>query len=253
MRSAYIDTVGDPSCIRYGELRDPAPGPGQAVVGVAAVTVNPVDTYLRSGRWRTPLSLPVAVGRDLVGTVTALGSGVSDLSPGEWVWTNSAGYGGRAGATATPSPLTGCALSVRPRCFVTEATDAPAAAAKAATTGVDVFVDTTGHVNTAAVPANLNPRGRILLLAGRGRADLDLWPFEVREIHLLGFVMSAMTVPELAAAADWINTTHPDRPLIVDVGEVLGFHDAAHAHTLLESSQLPRTPDGTVGRLVLHP
>jgi NADPH:quinone reductase-like Zn-dependent oxidoreductase len=139
------------------------------------------------------------------------------------------------------------------RVVVAEATEAPQAAAAAAPGGIDVFVDTTGRVDVGAVPDRLNPRGRIVLVAGRGTAELDVWRFYVREVQLLGFVMSEMTVPELAAAAEWINSTWPERPLSVGVGRVLRFADAARAHAVLERADLPRLPDGIVGRLVLRP
>lgn len=100
MKAAYIERLGDAQSIRYGAQPDPVAGPGQLIVRVEAVAVNTVDTLVRSGRWRTELSFPLAVGRDLVGTVASIGPGVSDLEPGESVWTNSAGYGGRPGATA---------------------------------------------------------------------------------------------------------------------------------------------------------
>lgn len=100
VKAAYIESLGGSESIRYGELTDPVAGPGQVVVRVEVVAVNTVDTLVRSGRWRTEVSFPLAVGRDLVGTVASVGPGVSDLGPGERVWTNSAGYGGRPGATA---------------------------------------------------------------------------------------------------------------------------------------------------------
>jgi NADPH:quinone reductase-like Zn-dependent oxidoreductase len=137
--------------------------------------------------------------------------------------------------------------------LVADATSAPQVLAAAAPRGVDVFLDTTRHVDLAAVPERLNARGRILVIAGHGHADLELWPFYVREAQLLGFIMSAMTVEELAAAADWINATYPSHPLTVSVGEVLGFDEAPRAHAVVELGHLPRLADGTVGRLVLQP
>lgn len=330
MKAAYIEDFGDPASIRYGELPAPAPGPGQVLVRVLAVAVDSVDTHLRAGRWRTEVRFPLAVGRDLVGTVAALGPGVAGVSAGDRVWTNSAGYGGRPGATAElvvvgrdrlyplpvdadpvafvaavhPGATAHGALLGRARlapgecvavvgangavgmCMVQAAAtvgadvvavvrhrnaierlrslgarqvviagaaEAPAAAADAATGGVDVLVDTTGRVDVGAVPERLNARGRIVVIAGRARAELDLWPFYVREIQLLGFVMSGMTAGELAAAAAWINATYPARPLTVSVGEVLGFDRAAEAHAIVEGGRLPRMTDGTVGRLVLRP
>jgi hypothetical protein len=90
-----------------------------------------------------------------------------------------------------------------------------------------------------------------VLIAGRGQTELDLWQLYTNESQLLGFVMSGMTVPELAAAAEWINAMHRVRPLTVSIGDVLGFDAAAHAHAVIESGESPRLSDGTVGRIVL--
>jgi len=69
VKAAYIEALGDAESIRYGQLPDPNPGPGQVLVRVQAVAVDSVDTFLRSGRWRTEVSFPLALGRDLVGRV----------------------------------------------------------------------------------------------------------------------------------------------------------------------------------------
>jgi NADPH:quinone reductase-like Zn-dependent oxidoreductase len=330
VKSAYIDALGDAASIQYGELPDPVAGPDQVLVRVDAVAVNNVDTFVRSGRWPTEVHFPLAMGRDLVGTVATVGSSVTDLEPGQRVWTNSAGYGGRAGATAELVPverdrlyelpseadpvrfvaavhpgatahgvLAGRARLRAGECVavvgangsvgmcmiqmavgqgaeaiavirdelasgrlralgaaqvvIAQAADAPRAAAEAASSGVDVFVDTTRHVDMTDVPGRLNPRGRIVLVAGQGRPELDLWQFYTNELQLLGFIMSAMTPRELAAGAEWINATYRSRPVSVSVGQVLGFENAGEAHALLESGRLPRMADGTVGRLVLRP
>lgn len=100
MRAAFLSRTGDPFVIQWGELADPVPGPGQVRVRALAVAVDAVDALVRSGRWSTPLAFPVAVGRDLVGAVDGLGPGVSGLREGDRVWTSSAGYAGRPGATA---------------------------------------------------------------------------------------------------------------------------------------------------------
>lgn len=322
MKAACIHTLGGPEEIRYVELADPVPSPRQVLVRVEAVAVNSVDTYLRSGRWRTEVNFPLAVGRDLVGRVAAVGSAVEGFEVGERAWTNSAGYGGRPGATAElvavdqdrlyPLPSGADAVSfvasvhpgatahgalvgrarVQPgecvtvvgangavgMCMVQLAAAQGAEvvavirdvragdrlselgasevviadadhAAGAPWSGVDVFIDTSGQADIAAAVGQLNPRGRVVLIAGRRRQQFDLWELYVREIQLLGFVMSAMTVDELAGAADWINA----RPPAVSVGRVLGFDGAAEAHATLEAGGLPRMADGTVGRLVLAP
>lgn len=76
MKAAYIEDLCAASGIRYGDLPDPVPdAPGQVLVRVEAVAVNKVDSLVRSGAWQTPVQFPLAVGRDLVGTVAAGGAG----------------------------------------------------------------------------------------------------------------------------------------------------------------------------------
>lgn len=92
-----MEELGPPAAIRYGELPDPVPGPGEVLVRVAATTANPVDTLVRSGRYPTGLRFPLAVGRDVAGTVVTAAAG---FAAGEAVWCNSLGHGGRPGAAA---------------------------------------------------------------------------------------------------------------------------------------------------------
>ena len=99
MRAAFITRTGPPESISAGRLPVPARGPADVLVSVQAVAVNQVDTYIRSGRWPTPLPFPFVVGRDLVGTVTD-GDGAGTFSPGEAVWCNSLGHAGRQGPAA---------------------------------------------------------------------------------------------------------------------------------------------------------
>ncbi len=49
MKAAYIDQTGAADNIKYGELPDPILGPGQVLVKMSAVSVNPIDTYIRNG------------------------------------------------------------------------------------------------------------------------------------------------------------------------------------------------------------
>ncbi|MGH3238236.1 MAG: NADPH:quinone reductase, partial [Streptosporangiaceae bacterium] len=86
--------------IRYGELPVPATCPADVLVHVEAVAVNPVDTFVRSGAYHTPLPFPFVIGRDLAGTVAACGPGVVGFPVGDPVWSNSLGHAGRQGAAA---------------------------------------------------------------------------------------------------------------------------------------------------------
>lgn len=97
MNAAFVDGPGPAGAIRHGELPVPVPGAGEVLVRVAASAVNPVDTFVRSGAWATPLPTPFVIGRDLVGTVAAATHG---WEIGDVVWCNSMGHAGRQGAAA---------------------------------------------------------------------------------------------------------------------------------------------------------
>ncbi|GGW70584.1 oxidoreductase [Streptomyces lucensis JCM 4490] len=100
MRAAFIEELGPPDVIRYGEIAAPRPGPTDVLVDVLAAAVDPVDAFVRSGVFRTHVDFPFVIGRDLVGTVAETGPGVTGFRAGDRVWCNSLGHGGRQGAAA---------------------------------------------------------------------------------------------------------------------------------------------------------
>lgn len=100
MQAAYINKTGDPSVIQYGELPRPEPGPNQVLVKVAAVAVNPIDTYVRGGLVAMELPRPMVIGSDLAGTVEQCGEGASRYTPGTRVWGSNQGLLGRQGTFA---------------------------------------------------------------------------------------------------------------------------------------------------------
>lgn len=100
MEAAYVETLGPAENIRYGRLAVPRIGPTDVLVAVDAVTVNPVDTFVRAGRFATATPFPFVIGRDLAGTVAAVGPGAAGFAEGDRVWANSLGHGGRQGSFA---------------------------------------------------------------------------------------------------------------------------------------------------------
>lgn len=100
MRAAYIEETGPPDVIRVGDLPIPEPGPGQVLVRVRAVAVNPFDLYLRSGAVTMPRSFPQVVSSDFAGVVEKLGPGAGDFRPGDRVWGSNQGLLGRPGVAA---------------------------------------------------------------------------------------------------------------------------------------------------------
>jgi NADPH:quinone reductase len=97
MKAAYINQTGDPGVILHGDLPDPVPKRNQCLVRVAAVDVNPIDTYIRSGLVPAALKFPFVVGCDLAGTVLEVGQGVKRFKPGDRVWGSNQGLLGRQG------------------------------------------------------------------------------------------------------------------------------------------------------------
>jgi NADPH2:quinone reductase len=100
MKAAYIETTGSPDVIRYGDLPTPAPKPGDALVRVGAVSVNPIDLYIRAGAVPMPLTFPFVVGCDLAGVVESVGPGAKLFKPGNRVWGSNQGLLGRQGTFA---------------------------------------------------------------------------------------------------------------------------------------------------------
>ncbi|AEK42262.1 NADPH:quinone reductase and related Zn-dependent oxidoreductase [Amycolatopsis mediterranei S699] len=75
---------GDPGVLRYEDVEQPTPGAGQVRVRVAATSFNPIDASVRAGNMQGPMPvvLPHTPGRDVAGTVDALGEGVDGFEAG---------------------------------------------------------------------------------------------------------------------------------------------------------------------------
>jgi NADPH2:quinone reductase len=83
MHAVVAREAGGPEVLSYTELPDPAPGPGQLLVRVAAAGVNFIDTYRRSGVY--PMEYPHVVGAEGAGTVEAVGTEVTGFAVGDRV------------------------------------------------------------------------------------------------------------------------------------------------------------------------
>src|ERR671921_2368598 len=83
MKAIRIHEFGGPEILRYDDVEIPEPGPGQARVKLAASGINFIDVYQRTGRY--PGDLPRMLGLEGAGEVDAVGEGVEDVSPGDYV------------------------------------------------------------------------------------------------------------------------------------------------------------------------
>ncbi|MBI1348885.1 zinc-binding dehydrogenase [bacterium] len=100
MYAAFIRQTGDPSVIEYGELTDPVVGPSDVLIQVGAVSINPIDTYIRGGGVAMAATFPYIIGCDVAGTVIEVGSQVKRFHVGDRVWGSNQGLFGRQGTFA---------------------------------------------------------------------------------------------------------------------------------------------------------
>jgi NADPH:quinone reductase len=100
MKAAYFEKTGGPEVIQFGELPTPEPKSGEVRVRVAAVALNPIDTYLRAGAVSMQLPMPFVTGCDLAGTVDSVGPDVSRFKKDDRVWGSNQGLLGRQGTFA---------------------------------------------------------------------------------------------------------------------------------------------------------
>jgi NADPH2:quinone reductase len=83
MKAVRIHEFGGPEKLTYEDLEVPEPGPGEARVKLAASGVNFIDVYQRTGLY--PGDLPRSLGLEGAGEVDAVGEGVEDVAPGDYV------------------------------------------------------------------------------------------------------------------------------------------------------------------------
>jgi NADPH:quinone reductase len=87
-----VHRYGGPEVLHFEEVEVGDPGPGQVRIRQAAVGLNFIDVYGRTGLYAQP-SLPFIPGMEAAGVVTAIGEGVRDLKVGRRV-----AYAGEIGA-----------------------------------------------------------------------------------------------------------------------------------------------------------
>lgn len=85
MRAAVVDAYKPHSEIEVAHIPDPVPGPGEVVVDVEATEVNYPDILHVEGQYQVKFPFPFVPGLGGVGQVSAVGTGVDDLSIGDRV------------------------------------------------------------------------------------------------------------------------------------------------------------------------
>lgn len=86
MKAIRVHQFGGPEQLKLEEVPDLHPGPGQVVVKVHAVGVNPFDTYIRTGTYAVKPQLPYTPGADAAGVVASVGSSVNRVKVDDRVY-----------------------------------------------------------------------------------------------------------------------------------------------------------------------
>ena len=182
MKAVRAHQVGGPEVLKFEDVPEPAPGPGEAVVDIRAIGVNYTDISSRKGI-NPPDAFPWTPGREGSGVVTAVGEGVAEVTVGDRV-----AYAMHTGSYVQKHAVPSWLL-VR----IPEAMDFDTAAAT-------MLQGMTAHFLVFGL-TRLNPGDQVLVHAGAG--GMGLWLIQL--LKRLGvFVFTTVSTEakaELAAGA----------------------------------------------------
>jgi len=102
MRAVVITKHGGPGVLQVQEQPDPALGPGEVRIDVAAAGINFADVMARMGLYQDAPKTPCVVGYEVAGTILELGDGVEGLMPGQRVVAGTQ-FGGYASQVVVPA------------------------------------------------------------------------------------------------------------------------------------------------------
>lgn len=85
MKAIRVHEHGGIEKLVIDSLPAPAPKPGEVIVRIKATSINHLDIWVRGGLPGVTFRLPMVLGSDGAGIITALGSEVSDLQIGDRV------------------------------------------------------------------------------------------------------------------------------------------------------------------------
>ena len=107
MKAIRVHAAGGPEALTLDDIPAPSPKAGEALVKVDAAGLNYIDVYFRTGMYKA--ELPLTLGMEAGGTVTAVGANVSEVKVGDKV-----AYTGVAGAYAEQAVVPSSKLVVLP-------------------------------------------------------------------------------------------------------------------------------------------
>ncbi|KRE27136.1 NADPH-quinone reductase [Mycobacterium sp. Soil538] len=232
MKAVRVLHFGAPEVLRYETVPVPAPGPGEVLIGVHAIGVNPPDWYLRDGYAhqelppdvRPAITLPAIPGSDVSGVVAAVAPDVADFAVGDDVF----------GMIRFPSFGDSAAYA--------EYVSAPAADLARKPAGID-------HLHAAAAPMSGLTAWQFLLDLGHGEPN-PLQPQAHRPVPLDGATVlvngAAGGVGHVAVQLAKARGAHV---IAVASGRHTGFLRELGADEVIDYTE--RTPEDTVAGLDL--
>jgi NADPH2:quinone reductase len=85
MKALLCTRYGTPDDLEIADIAEPKPGPGEAVVRVAAAALNFFDTLIIAGKYQFKPEMPFSPAAEFAGTVAKLGDGVTSVRVGDRV------------------------------------------------------------------------------------------------------------------------------------------------------------------------
>ena len=86
MKSIHVSSFGEPSVLKLEEAPELSRKPGQILVRLHAAGVNPVEAYIRAGKYARLPSLPYIPGADGAGVIIETDDETPSLTPGDRVY-----------------------------------------------------------------------------------------------------------------------------------------------------------------------
>jgi NADPH2:quinone reductase len=108
MKAVRVHASGGPEALKFEDVPEPTPKAGEAIVKVDAAGLNFIDVYQRSGLYK--LDMPLTLGLEAGGTVSAVAQGVTEVKIGDKV-----AYTGVPGAYAQYAAVPAARLVVLPQ------------------------------------------------------------------------------------------------------------------------------------------
>lgn len=117
MKAAQLTAYGGPEVIQTVDVSEPTLTPDHILVKVHAASINPFDEKLVAGYMKDsiPLTLPITVGGDFAGIVTAVGENVTDIKVGDEVYGSAMVLSGGSGSFAEMAITKPQSIAMKPK------------------------------------------------------------------------------------------------------------------------------------------